>query len=55
MVGTVSYDHYKTQGNGKLTAAALESIILGGLHPNIRAYWNQWRQKKFEKTSQAIY
>ncbi|KXN92911.1 hypothetical protein AN958_08140 [Leucoagaricus sp. SymC.cos] len=55
MVDTISYSFYTREGNGRLTAAVLKRIILGGLHPNLRAYWNQYRQKKHEKTSKVFY
>ncbi|KXN92556.1 hypothetical protein AN958_05411 [Leucoagaricus sp. SymC.cos] len=55
MVDTISYSFYKSEGNGRLTTAVLNRIILGGLHSNLRAYWNQYRQKKHEKTSKVFY
>ncbi|KAF9450503.1 hypothetical protein P691DRAFT_758097 [Macrolepiota fuliginosa MF-IS2] len=46
MVDTVSYRLYAGQTpDGKLTSDVLERIILGGLHPNLRAYWNQHQQR----------
>ncbi|KAF9450504.1 hypothetical protein P691DRAFT_773849 [Macrolepiota fuliginosa MF-IS2] len=46
MVDTISYSLYAGQApDGKLTSNVLERIILGGLHPNLRAYWNQHQQR----------
>jgi hypothetical protein len=55
MVDTVSYDSYKEEGGGCLTPEVLERIILGGLHPNLRAYWNQFRQLKLRNGSNPRY
>lgn len=55
MVDTISYSFYRDEGDGKLTAEVLKRIILGGLHPNLRSYWNQYRQKKYQKTGLTIY
>ncbi|XP_006456391.1 hypothetical protein AGABI2DRAFT_188345 [Agaricus bisporus var. bisporus H97] len=55
MVDTISYSLYKEQGGGKLTPQILKRIILGALHPNLRSYWNQFRHKVNERTSQVIY
>ncbi|KXN92555.1 hypothetical protein AN958_05410, partial [Leucoagaricus sp. SymC.cos] len=55
MVDTISYSFYKCEGGGCLTAAVLKRIILGGLYPNLPAYWNQYRQRKHQKTSEVLY